>query len=421
MDHLLAANLTRVLHDARSLLNGSFNAGGSYADVWIRDLATFAEVALEVNPPKKCKDILLGFFVRQHADGECPGGYLWGSPLPDPALKFPTCLGGTATCKNNVETDQEASLVLATDAYVRVTGDVAFLSQSVHGVSVIRRCEDALDWLVGSRWHNATGLLYGGTTMDWGDMQVEPDVRDPRELDEHSHLTIDTYDNAMFLLAIRAFMRLQKLVVSTSGETNTSGASGARDWPRMLTSVTAAVRTHLWNTTRASFVPHLYASSRGSPFPPSFAEWSIRCHGSLAVAAQAGILTTDEMRRAHRAMSDDVTAVAAAGGRMTVGLTLYPPYPKATLPNLSIMAPFTYQNGGDWTWFGGRWVSALVAHNLLHEAADAVAPMAARVLGHGGHFYEWYDFHGQPQGSGKFHGSAGVLGKAIKDLQEAHR
>ena len=39
--------------------------------------------------------------------------------------------------------------------------------------------------------------------MDWGDMQVEPDVRDPRELDEHSHLTIDTYDNAMFLLAIR--------------------------------------------------------------------------------------------------------------------------------------------------------------------------------------------------------------------------
>ena len=149
----------------------------------------------------------------------------------------------------------------------------------------------------------------------------------------------------------------------------------------MLTSVTAAVRTHLWNTTRASFVPHLYASSRGSPFPPSFAEWSIRCHGSLAVAAQAGILTTDEMRRAHRAMSDDVTAVAAAGGRMTVGLTLYPPYPKATLPNLSIMAPFTYQMGVIETWFGGRWVSALWRRICFDEAADAVAPMAARVAG----------------------------------------
>ena len=33
------ANLTRVLALAHDLLNGSFNAGGGYADVWVRDIA----------------------------------------------------------------------------------------------------------------------------------------------------------------------------------------------------------------------------------------------------------------------------------------------------------------------------------------------------------------------------------------------
>ena len=51
------------------------------------------------------------------------------------------------------------------------------------------------------------------------------------------------------------------------------------------------------------------------------------------------------------------------------------------------------------------------------EAKEALEPMATRVLEHG--FWEWWDFHGRPRGSDKFHGSAGVLGKAIEDLQAA--
>ena len=61
---------------------------------------------------------------------------------------------------------------------------------------------------------------------------------------------------------------------------------------------------------------------------------------------------------------------------------------------------------------------ALVQHGLLDEAAAALEPMATRVLRHGG-FFERYGFDGAPHGSAKFHGSAGVLGKAIEALQRA--
>ena len=43
-------NATQVLAMARALLNGTFNAGGSYADVWARDTATFIDIALDSNP-----------------------------------------------------------------------------------------------------------------------------------------------------------------------------------------------------------------------------------------------------------------------------------------------------------------------------------------------------------------------------------
>ena len=105
------------------------------------------------------------------------------------------------------------------------------------------------------------------------------------------------------------------------------------------------------------------------------------------------------------------------GGDVTVGLTMFPPYPTAELnATLRIMAEYTYQNGGDWAWFGGRWVLALVQHGLIAEARAALLAIAARVQTQGG-FFEWHGFDGSPQGSKTFHGSAGVIGAAIEALQ----
>jgi hypothetical protein len=81
------------------------------------------------------------------------------------------------------------------------------------------------------------------------------------------------------------------------------------------------------------------------------------------------------------------------------------------------MRPYGYQNGGDWTWFGGRMIQELVRYGLIDEAYRELEPMIDRVIKNDG-FYEWYTRSNKPRGSGTFRGSAGVLAKAILMLQE---
>jgi len=88
------------------------------------------------------------------------------------------------------------------------------------------------------------------------------------------------------------------------------------------------------------------------------------------------------------------------------------------MPNITLMGKYFYQNGGDWAWFGGRMVSALVKAGLLDEAEAALKPIVDRVVQHDG-FWEWWEFDGTPSGSDKFHGAAGVIGSAIEELKAA--
>jgi hypothetical protein len=100
-----------------------------------------------------------------------------------------------------------------------------------------------------------------------------------------------------------------------------------------------------------------------------------------------------------------------AAQAQSIGLTLYPPYPAGFFKNKS-MGPYSYQNGGDWTWFGGRTIQGLIQYDMVQEAYRELLPMVNRVLKNDG-FFEWYRPNGTPAGSGTFRGSAGVLGKAI--------
>ena len=81
------------------------------------------------------------------------------------------------------------------------------------------------------------------------------------------------------------------------------------------------------------------------------------------------------------------------------------------------MGPYSYQNGGDWTWFGGRMVQQLFAYGFIDQAYTELVPMLERVRENDG-FFEWYTVDNQPRGAGTFRGSAGVLGKAIQLLGE---
>ena len=105
-----------------------------------------------------------------------------------------------------------------------------------------------------------------------------------------------------------------------------------------------------------------------------------------------------------------------SAGVGSIGLTLYPPYPRWAFENKG-MYPYGYQNGGDWTWFGGRMIQQLVNYGFVQEAYTHIQPMVHRVVVNDG-FYEWYTVDNKPMGSGTFRGSAGVLYKAILLLED---
>jgi hypothetical protein len=239
--------------------------------------------------------------------------------------------------------------------------------------------------------------------VDWGD--VQPEHPWGVELDENSHRAIDIYDNAMFIIALDNYLNLAEL---ESGD--------AAGWQIMAAQIKAKVREHLWDPMLHKFRPHIYLD--GSAFPQDFDEHRIYYHGGTAVAIEAGLLDREEVLLVFNDMINNKRFANTA----SIGLTVYPPYPEGWFKN-PMMRPFSYQNGGDWTWFGGRMIQQLVAHGYIEQAYREILPMVERVK-HNNGFFEWYTVDNQPRGSGTYRGSAGVLGKAIQMLMawaEQHR
>lgn len=376
---------------AEGLLKSGLNAGDAYNEIWIRDLNTFIELACKAGDVNKIRESLLIFFKLQGNDGNIVDGYVkridagggYNYYYSDLAPEF-------AAHKNTVETDQEASLVQAIAKYIQVTEDKSILQEEIGGRSVDQRMEDALHFLMNERYNKEYGLLWGATTADWGD--VQPEHEWGVNIDSSSHLSIDIYDNAMFIIALKDYLQ-----ITQNGD--------KRHWNSVCEQISSNARKHLWDTENQKFIPHIYLN--GSPFPDDFDEDAIYYHGGTAVAIEAGLLSKDEILVSYNKMKENVQAANA----QSIGLTLYPVYPNGLFKNKG-MGEYSYQNGGDWTWFGGRMVQQLIAHGFYEEAYEAISPMLDRTIKHD-NFYEWWTPDGIPH-NGNFRGSAGVLWKAIE-------
>jgi hypothetical protein len=195
----------------------------------------------------------------------------------------------------------------------------------------------------------------------------------------------------MFIIALENLMELVPNSVSK--------------WKPVKEQLKKAVMDVLWDKNNQKFIPHVYLD--GSPYPEDFNENEIYYHGGTAIAIEAGLLTVDQIKISL----DKMLANVEKSGAGSIGLTMYPAYPAWAFENKG-MGPYSYQNGGDWTWFGGRMIQQLVNYGFVKEAYDQLIPMTDRVFENKG-FYEWYTITNEPKGSGTFRGSAGVLYKAI--------
>jgi len=384
-----------VKEKALEVVQTGFNAGDGYGEVWIRDYNTFIELSAEVFETEVLQENLLVFFKMQGDDGNIIDGFI-------PADKagggydyiYSELEPRYAGHKNTVETDQESSLVQAVYKYVKTTGDTAFLNLNVGDKTVAHRLDWAMEFLMNHRHNEEYDLLWGATTADWGD--VQPEHEWGVYLTDDTHYAIDIYDNAMFLIALE---NLMELLPDTKGK-----------WMPVYNRIKENCRNHLWDEANQKFIPHIYLD--GSPFPDDFDENEIYYHGGTAVAIEAGLLSKEEIKTSIEKMSANVIASGAG----SIGLTMYPPYPEGFFKNKS-MYPYGYQNGGDWTWFGGRMIQQLIKNGLINEAYEHIQPMVIRVKDNNG-FYEWYTVKNEPRGSGTFRGSAGVLYKAIVMFEE---
>jgi hypothetical protein len=389
------SDLQRVLALAKTVLTNGLNAGDGYGEVWIRDLNTFIDLALEVQPGDRLRQSLLTFLHFQGPDGNIVDGYVatesaTGHYQYIGSATMPQFMG----YKNTVETDQESSLVQAVHKYVQKTGDRAILEEPIDGVTVRDRLSKALEYPLQHRFSRKHGLIWGATTVDWGD--VQPEHPWGVELDASSHRAIDVYDNAMFVIALNDYLDL------------TGGSGPAARWRKTASQFKARMREHLWDRRLHKFRPHIYLD--GSPFPPDFDEQRIHYHGGTAIAVEAGVLSDDEVRRVLNDMINNRRFAGAA----SIGLAIYPPYPDGFFKNAA-MKPFSYQNGGDWTWFGGRMIQQLVRYGEIERAYQEILPMVERAKRDEG-FFEWYTPDNRPFGSGTYRGAAGVLGTAIQML-----
>lgn len=393
---LTDSRLDTIQQRAMRLLTG-FAAGTSYGEVWIRDFNTFIKGSLQVQPKEKVRAILLLFFKLQGDDGNIVDGFIDKTRANGGyQYRYSALAPGWAAHKNTVETDQESSLVQAVKKYIDVTGDTSILREEIGGQTVLRRMESAMTYLLKQRWSDRYGLVTGATTIDWGD--VQPEKGWGVAINDKTKWAIDIYDNAMYVMAIRDFLAMKP-----------AGYLSSRDWEKVADGIRRNVRKYLWASSAQKYLPHIYLN--GSPFDKDFDENKILYTGGSACAILAGFNSEAEIAAINRQMG----AAAAREKHATIGMTVYPPYPAREFPN---MKPYVYQNGGDWTWFGGRMVQALIRHGMVKEAYAELDPMINRALANNG-FFEWYDVQtGAPKGSGDFRGEAGVLYDAITLLRD---
>ncbi len=383
---------------AKATLQSGFNAGSGYSQIWARDMNTFIETACDVSDPKNLREAILLFFALQQPNNEMIDGYVLKKDFTwyDNTPYYSDAAPQHVAFKNTVETDQETSLIQIVGKYISKTGDRSILSENVAGKTVLQRMDLMIDYLMNEKYSSKYGLIDGAMTADWGDVQPNDDFG--CDINELSTLAIDVYDNAMLVIALDYLKDM------------TSDSDKQSYYRKLRKSIAGNIRKHLWDNKRKKFIPHIYLDK--SPIPEGFNENEIHYHGGTAIAIEAGILTKKEIQIVNKQMLENVRK----SGMPSIGLTLYPAYPDNFFRG-GMSKAWIYQNGGDWTWFGGRMIQQLILNGFVEEAYQEINPMINRVIKNNG-FYEWYGMGNIPSGSGNFKGSAGVLAKAIHLLHD---
>ncbi len=91
---------------------------------------------------------------------------------------------------------------------------------------------------------------------------------------------------------------------------------------------------------------------------------------------------------------------------------LLPPFPAGFFEHPLQRAEWSYQNGGQWDWWAGRFLLAEFRSGHAEAAYRQLLAIARRVAQRGG-LFEWYTRSGEGRGSPHYAGSVGALAGAL--------
>ncbi len=366
--------LNGEVRDRRGLLG--FAPGSDYPQLWIRDTATLIDYALRFYPWPDLAAMLDRFLSVQLEGGEMVD---WFDARGE-------------TGKNTVATDQESSLILAAAAVARGHGE--WLTGEIAGRRVIDRLAAAADWVWTRRRDRKSGLITSGLTADWGD--VERSYPDDRALDrsDRSQPVCGIYVQAKYAQALAALIPL----LDGQGE-----RALARQWRQRREKLVRDTRSALFRPDRGYFLIH--RAVEPGPVPQ---RGDILAVGGNAEAILAGMMSRDEMRRFFTVWAGKMRALKLADP----SFVLLPPFPAGYFPHPLLRAPYSYQNGGAWDWFGARLAAAAFHAGLAEEGTRVLRQMAAKHQ-RSHTVFEWEDRAGVGRGAFSYAGAAGLIGELL--------
>ncbi len=379
-----------------------FGAGAIYPQVWIRDNATLI-------PATRYHFSLdwLTSWLEEHLSHQRRDGQLWdwiASGEPGPFKADAPRVGQVyragrlvlSADKNTTATDQEASAVESAGQVFALTGDREWLRKRILGRRLVDRLDAALGWVLRERLSPA-GLVTGALTADWGD--VSPAYSDQRAiyLDDQTPLVEGLYASAMTLRAAEVLGRL----FESLGE-----VERASYWRDVAARLRTSINQRLWQEGRGFY---RFQVPLPGPRPPAAADdAAMFALGGNALAILYG--AADPRQTARIAATAEERAQRY--GISTVAGVLLPPFPAGFFKHPIQREEWSYQNGGQWDWWAGRFLLAEFRNGHAEAAYRQLLAIARRVA-HSGGLYEWYTPSGEGRGSPHYAGSVGALSGAL--------
>ena len=396
----LAAN-RREFNGQTGLVRG-FGAGAVYPQVWLRDSATMIPATRYHFPVE-----WLTSWLEEHLSHQRPDGQLWDWIAAGEAGPFKANApragqvyraGGVVLSadKNTTATDQEASAVESAAQVFAITGDREWVRKKVVGRRLVDRLDAALEWVLRERL-SARGLVTGALTADWGD--VSPVYRDQRVIyrDDETPVVEGLYVSVMTFRAAEALGRLFEGL----GE----GARAAH-WRETAVRLRAAINQRLWQQGRGFY---RFQVSLPGPKPPApVDDAAMFALGGNALAILYGVAEPGHIARIVAAAEERQRRY----GVSTIAGVLLPPFPTGFFKHSIQREEWSYQNGGQWDWWAGRFLLAEFRNGHAEAAHRQLLGIARRVAESGG-LQEWYTPSGEPRGSKHYAGSVGALSGAL--------